>query len=205
MYAAHESMTGEADGWVSYRYNQQTWPAGIPRHQVVVQDLVATDAAVHAALWRFVLDLDLVEEVSAPQRPVDEPLRWLLADPRRLRTTEVGDHLWVRILDIPAALAARGYGAEERLVIEVLSDDDSAGGRYVLETGLGGGHCRRAQNGEKVALVLGLADLGALYLGGVPVSALAAAGRVKEIQPGAAAAAERAFTSPVAPYCTLHF
>ncbi|HEX3541265.1 MAG TPA: GNAT family N-acetyltransferase [Acidimicrobiales bacterium] len=205
MYAAHESAAGEADGWVSYRYNKLTWPAGIPRHQVVVQDLVATDAAVYAALWRFVLDLDLVEEVAAPQRPVDEPLRWLLADPRRLRTTEVGDHLWVRILDIRAALAARGYGAAERLVMEVLSEDPSASGRYVLETGPEGGHCRRAERGEKVALVLGLADLGALYLGGVPVSTLAAAGRVSEIQPGAVAAAERAFASPVAPYCTLHF
>jgi predicted acetyltransferase len=200
LYAAHESVAGEADGWVSYRFSQMTWPAGIPRHQVVVDDLVASDPAVLAALWRFVLDLDLVDEVSAPSRPLDDPLRWLLADPRRLRTTEIADHLWVRILDVPAALAARGYGSAERLVIEV-----PAIGRFVVETGPRGGDCRTAKKGEKVQLVVGLGDLGALYLGGVPVSALAAAGRVNEIQAGALAAADRAFASPVAPYCTLHF
>jgi predicted acetyltransferase len=205
MYAAHESAGGEADGWVSYRFHQLTWPAGIPRHQVVIDDLVATDPAVHAALWRFVLDLDLVEEVMAPSRPVDEPLRWLLADPRRLRTTELADHLWVRVLDIPAALSARGYGATERLVIEVVAADPSASGRFVLETGPDTGTCRTAREGEKVDLVLTLADLGAMYLGGVAASTLAAAGRVNEIQAGALAAADRAFSSSPAPYCTLQF
>jgi predicted acetyltransferase len=205
MYAAHESASGEADGWVSYRYGKQDWPEGIPRHQVEVDDLVAAGPAAQAALWRFVLDLDLVEEVKAPNRPLDEPLRWMLADPRRLRTTEVADHLWLRILDVPAALAARGYRADERLVIEVTSADPSARGRFVLETGPESGSCRPAKGGENTQLVVGLADLGAMYLGGVSPSTLAAAGRVNEVGPGVLAAADRVFASPVTPFCTLHF
>jgi predicted acetyltransferase len=205
MYAAHESASGEADGWVSYRYGKQDWPEGIARHQVEVDDLVAAEPAVPAALWRFVLDLDLVEEVKAPNRPLDEPLRWMLADPRRLRTTEVADHLWLRILDIPAALAARGYPAAERLVIEVTAADPSAAGRFVLETGPESGACRPAKRGEKAQLVVGLADLGAIYVGGLSPSTLAAAGRVNELASGALAVSDRIFASPVTPFCTLQF
>jgi predicted acetyltransferase len=205
LYALHESDLGEADGWLSYRYQDQVWPAGIPRHTVVIQDLVVADQAAFTALWRFALDLDLVGEVSAPQRPVDEPLRWLLADPRRARTTELADHLWVRIIEIAAALEARGYGAAERLVIEVTSDDPCARGRFVLESGPTSGSCRPAKKGEKAQLVLGLDALGGIYLGGVAPTALAAVGRVTELQPGALVVADRVFASPVAPFCTLHF
>jgi len=205
LYAVHESAGGEADGWVSYRYTKMNWPEGIPRAQVVVEDLVALGPPVTAALWRFLLDLDLVEDVRAPQRPLDEPLRWMLADPRRLRTTERADHLWVRILDVPAALAARGYNLDERLVIEVTSPDTSAAGRFVLETGPESGACRAAKRGEKAQLVMGLAELGAIYLGEVAPSTLAAAGRVSEVAPGSLVVADRAFASSVAPFCTLHF
>ncbi len=205
MYALHESPAGDADGWVSYRFRNFDWPAGLPSHIAEIEDLVALDREAYVALWRFALDLDLVEEVRAPQRPLDEPLRWLLADPRRLRTTEVADHLWVRLVDVPAALSARGYGADERLVIEVRSDDPSVAGCFVLETGPTSGSCRVAQGGENAQLVLGLADLGAIYLGGVAPSTLAAAGRVTELHAGSLGAADRAFASPVAPFCTLHF
>jgi predicted acetyltransferase len=205
LYALHESPDGDADGWVSYRYHRNEGPSGIPRHRAEVDDLVAIDDASRTALWRYVLDLDLVEEVFAPNRPLDEPLRWMLADPRRLRTTELADHLWLRIIDIPSALEARGYGAAERLVVEVASDDPAASGRFVLESGPTSGSCRIAKEGEKGQLALGLADLGAIYLGGIAPSTLAAAGRVTELQPGALATADRVFASSVAPFCTLHF
>ncbi len=205
LYAVHESAAGEADGWVSYRFHRH-WPdSGLPEGRVDIDDLVTTDRAGRAALWRLILDLDLIDEVRAGFQPVDEPLKWMLADPRRLRTREVSDHLWVRILDILGALEGRGYSATERLVIEVISVDPSVGGRFVLESGPRSGSCRRATKGEKGQLVVGLADLGAIYLGGVAPSVLAAAGRVKELRPGALAVADRVFASPVAPFCTLGF
>lgn len=205
LYAVHESAAGEADGWVSYRFHRH-WPdSGLPEGRVDVDDMVTTNRAGRAALWRLVLDLDLVDEVRAGFQPVDEPLKWMLADPRRLRTREVSDHLWVRILDVASALEGRGYGGTERLVVEVTSADPSASGRFVLESGPASGSCRPAKRGEKGQLVLGLADLGAIYLGGVAPSILAAAGRVSELRPGALAVADRVFASPVAPFCTLGF
>jgi predicted acetyltransferase len=205
LYAVHESAAGEADGWVSYRVRDNWVRGGLPRHEASIDDLVGTDPAVRASLWHFVLNLDLVEEVTARLQPLDEPLRWMLADGRRVRTTELSDHLWLRILDIPAALAARGYGGSERLVLDVTSPDPTVAGRFVLETGPTGATCRPARTGENAQLALGLADLGAIYLGGVASSVLAAAGRVTELHPRALAVADRLFASPVAPFCSLHF
>ena len=96
------------------------------------------------------LDIDLVEEVTASVRPLDEPLRWRLADPRRLRTTSITDCLWARLVDIPAALAARGYGIETELVLEV---EGTTTERHTA------GHCGdrgqlpARQGGEKTDLV----------------------------------------------------
>lgn len=203
-YAVHESERGESDGYVSYRYHY-SWANGLPAHRAQVDDLFALTPEVHAALWRFVLDLDLVSEVTCGARPLDDPLRWLLADPRQLRTSNVGDFVWVRIIDIPRALAARGYGREDRLVLEVCGSDPDSAGRWVLDTGAVGGACRTARKADRTDVTLGLADLGAIYLGGVAPSVLATAGRVEEGRPGALARADAVFASPVAPFCSTDF
>jgi predicted acetyltransferase len=117
-----------------------------------------------------------------------------------MRVTEVGDHLWARLIDLPGALAARGYSADEQLVLDVAEE-----GCFRLETGPTSGSCRRARKGERVDLVLGLSELGAIYLGGVRPSVLAAAGRVGEERAGALARADAVFASPVAPYCSTDF
>ena len=130
--------------------------------------------AVEAALWRFVLDLDLIGRVTALRRPLDEPLRWRLADPRQLQVTHVEDRLYVRILDVPAAFAARGYRREGRLVFDVQSlpagdgKPDATPGRWVLDAGPDGATCRPARAGENADLRLGVTELGALYLGALP-------------------------------------
>jgi predicted acetyltransferase len=106
---------GEARGYVSYRIRDE-WGAGGPRFELSVADLVGLDDAARAALWRYVLGVDLVATVRAAV-PVDEPLPWLLADARRARVTGRGDGLWVRILDPGRALGARRYAASGRLAI----------------------------------------------------------------------------------------
>jgi predicted acetyltransferase len=203
-YAVHESVRGEPDGYASYRYHP-AWPNGVPDSRVAVREVVALAPGVHAALWRFLLDLDLVGEVTWGMAPLDDPLRWLLADARQLRTTNVVDHVWVRLIDVPGALAARGYGSDVRLVIEVLGPDPESSGRWVLETGATGGTCRKARKADQADLSLGLADLGAVYLGGVAPSVLAAAGRVVELRPGVLARADSAFAGPVLPFCGTGF
>lgn len=199
-YAVHEDPEGVVDGYVSYRYHFN-WADGLPANKISVEDIYATSPTVEAALWRLVLDVDLVEEVTARRRPLDDPLRWLLAEPRRLRTTGINDFLWARMVDIPAALAARGYGAETELVLEVVGPWTE---RFTLATSPTGATCSRA-NGEKTDLVLGISQLGAIFLGGCPPSLLARAGLVDEVRPGALARADAAFASPLLPFCGTSF
>jgi predicted acetyltransferase len=203
-YAVHESGRGEPDGYVSYRYHR-TGSDGLSRHRVEIDDLLSVSPEVHAALWRFVLDLDLVGEVSCGARPLDDPMRWWLADPRQFRTTRVADQVWVRIIDPASALGARGYRAAGHLVLDVRGSDPAATGRWVLETDTSGAACRRAGPDERADLVLGLDDLGAVYLGGVSPSVLARAGRITEERAGALERADAVFTSAMAPFTSTDF
>jgi predicted acetyltransferase len=201
IYVVHEEAGGGADGYATYRHRWK-WQDGLTATSTSVEDLYSLSPAVHTSLWRFLLDIDLVEEVNVGSRPLDEPLRWRLADPRQLRTTSINDCLWARLVDIPAALAARGYSTETELVLEI---EGPATQRFTLTTAPSGASCRPARGREQTDLVLGLSQLGAIYLGGCRPSVLAAAGRVKESRPGALARADAAFDSPRTPYCGTHF
>lgn len=202
-YAVHESEAGEADGYASYRVKPH-WEHGSPRGRVLAQEVVALSPEAEAALWRFLLSIDLTEVVEAENRPAEDPLRWMLADPRRLRVTTASDFLWARLLDVGGALAARRYGVPGRLVLDVAGGFVApAGGRYAVEGGPDGAECRPTR--EEPDLALGLTELGALYLGGVRASTLAASGRVQERRAGALSRADAMFASGPAPFCRTGF
>jgi predicted acetyltransferase len=194
MYAVAE------DGFAVYRGAEAS---GAEPDRVSVRLLYGADDATEAALFRFLADIDLVDRLDLGYRPLDDPLRWRLADPRRLETTGVTDFLWVRILDTAAALTARHYAGTGRLVLEVVAPagaaPDPAVGRWVLDAGPDGTTCVPAGPGERTDLRLGLTELGALYLGGVAPSVLRSAGRIDEERPGALAVADRLFPTPMAP------
>jgi predicted acetyltransferase len=193
------------EGYVLYRATRAADVFQGERVTLVVEELRGMTADVEAALWRFVLDLDLVGSVTAKRCAVDEPIRWRLADPRQLRMANIEDRLYVRILDTPAALEARGYQAEGRLVLDVLppvateGDADNGPGRWVLEAGPEGASCRRARVGEEADLRLELPALGSLYMGGFPASLLAAGGRVEELRSGALSMADALLTTRPSP------
>ncbi len=195
-------------GYVTYRAGEETPEASVfrgDRAEVVVEELRGVTAEIEAALWRFVLDLDLVGRITVRHGPVDEPLRWRLTDPRRLRTSAVEDRLYVRILDTVAAFEGRGYRTEGRLVLDVAPPDapeggaDGAPGRWVLEAGPDGASCRRARTGEETDLRLDLPALGTLCMGGFPASLLAAGGRVEELTPGSLLRADLLFGTTPSP------
>jgi predicted acetyltransferase len=202
-YAVHESPSGEADGYAVYRIRSD-WQHGLHNGKVAAGEIVGVTPAAEADLWRFLFSLDLTEVVEAGVRPVDDPLRWMLVDPRRLRTTMVGDFLWVRLLDVAAALSARRYGVEGTLVLDV-ADDARPGtpGRYRLDGGPDGAACGRTT--DEVDLALGVEELGAVYLGGVAASTLAAAGRVTELRPGALRRADAMLASSPRPFTRTAF
>ncbi|GAC1387431.1 MAG: GNAT family N-acetyltransferase [Acidimicrobiales bacterium] len=202
-WAQHLSEAGLPDGYVSYRVASVS-QHGIFAADIEVVSLVALDGRAELALWRFVLDIDLAGRVTAPSRPVDEPLRWRLSDPRQLRTTSVLDHVWVRLLDVPKALSGRTYGLEGELVFEIHdSFRPHTEGTYLLRTAAGQAECARTT--RKPDLELGVAELGAAYLGQAIFTMLAKAGRVTECRPGALRRADQLFGSPAAPFCRSGF
>ena len=202
-FVVHESAKGKADGYIAYRVKNE-WRHGLPGNEIRINDLVADDASVYAASWRYLLDIDLAGSVTAWGRPIDEPARWLLKDPRRLRTTIQGDFLWTRIVDVPAALAGRRYGTEGDLVLEVTDDFLGFGaGRFALSGSPTEASCKAAK--KKADISLSIADLGAIHLGGHAPSALARVGRIEENTKGALARADALFVTHPAPFCRTGF
>lgn len=203
VYAVHEDPAGNVDGYVRYRVNSK-WDAGLAASVAEEQDLIALTPDASCALWRHLLDVDLVRTVKAWARPMDEPVRWWLANPRALRVTRVGDLFWTRLLDVPASLGARRYRADGELVLEVddpMFPDNS--GRYVLRIDRGRGVCERTSGPADLAL--SVTELGGIYLGGVRPSDLAAAGRIHELTDGALARADAAFSSAPLPWSATWF
>jgi predicted acetyltransferase len=203
-YALHESASGEPDGFVGYRVKKKWTDDGVPCGDTQVQELHGATPAVRLALWDFCLGVDLSATMSTYNGPVDDPLRWRLADPRRCRVTGVADWLWARVVDIPAALSVRRYAMPGRLVLDVTDDFKPRNtGRYELVGGPDGAECRRTD--ADADLVMSVADLGALYLGGIGCTALARAGRVQERRPGALSAGDLLFVGAAAPWCATEF
>jgi len=197
------------NGYATYRGKWGSDTLRAERVEVIVDEVQSADPEVQAALWRFVLDLDLIGPVTFRRRPLDEPVRWRLADPRQLQTSAVYDRLYLRILDVPAALTARGYRAESGVTIEVLPDDagghDPAVGVWRLDAGPEGATCSKVMAGAEADLRLKVTALGSLYLGGVTATTLAAAGLIEALTPGGLAAADRLFATAPGPSTVTGF
>ena len=163
-------------GYARYRVRGDGSP-GWPNGTLAVQELMALTENAYAALWSYLFGVDLIANIEAHHRRVDEPLFWMLADPRRLVRRQY-DTLWVRLVDIPAALEARRYATEGRLVLDVRDPFCPwTEGRYELEGGPEGARCRRSDAEPDIALSAG--DLGAIYLSGPRLTTLRQAGRVQ--------------------------
>ena len=178
---------GRVAGMASYRIAD--------RDVVLAVFLMGEDAEVEAELWRYCFGIDLKTEIRAFNRPTDDPLAWRLEDPRRLERV-VHEHTWLRLVDVPAALAAREYDAEGAITVRVRDRFcEWNDGVYALETGgeNGGANVRRLPDSSAADVDLGASDLAAAYLGGAAFSTLARAGRAQEGRLGALTAADAMF------------
>ena len=201
-FALHEGATG-VDGYAMYKVAQD-WHEGTPNSTLRVRDLVASNPGAYADLWRFVLDVDLVSFVEASNRPSDEPLFHLVREPRRLRA-RMYDNLWVRLVDVPSALAARRYAVTGRLVLEVADPFCPwNGGRYALEAAEGGAAVVNSTT-DAAEIACTASDLGATYLGGTSFRELHRAGRVEQRAEGALARADAMFGWDPAPWSPYEF
>lgn len=197
-YALHEEPAGRVNGYAVYRIKNK-WSETGPDGKLAVQEMMASTPQAYAALWWYLLNIDLIRSVTRTHGPIDEPLQHLLLDPRAVQLTAV-DQLWVRLADVGRALAGRRYAAELDVVLAV-SDEFCPwnAGRWRLSGGPAGSRCERSI--DSADLALSSTELGAAYLGGTALASLAAAGRVRELRPGALAAASAAFRTPRPPWC----
>ncbi|MBB1255478.1 GNAT family N-acetyltransferase [Streptomyces alkaliterrae] len=193
---------GELVGYARFSVTPRWDDAGADG-QVNLWELEADDPAGYAALWRFLAGVDLTSRIVAGKRPVDDPLRHLVSDVRRCRL-KLRDSMYLRPVDVGAALAARAYRAPVDVVLDVADAFlPRNAGRWRLSGDRLGAVCARTK--DAADLSLDVADLGAVYLGGSALTELAAAGRVVERRPGALAAASLAFGSDRAPFLAHGF
>ncbi|MGY1814896.1 GNAT family N-acetyltransferase [Blastococcus sp. SYSU D00820] len=202
-FLLHTEADGRVTGYAAYRVKMSWTDGGLPEGTVHVQEVRGEGTPAYAALWRYVLSLDLVRTMRAPMASADEPLRHLLAD-RRALESHPSESLWVRLVDVDRALAARRYPAPIDLVLEVRDDVCPwNAGRWHLAGHPAGGYCGRTDRDPD--LVLDAEALAAVYLGGVSLATLHGAGRVTEVSPGAVTLAATAFRWPVTPWCPDDF
>ena len=161
---------------------------------LVLEALGATPQAT-TEMWRYLLDVDWMGSITGQLLPVDHPLLVLLAEPRRMGF-RIGDGIWIRLVDVGAALAARSYAADDPLVFDIADAFCPWNeGRWRLA----GRKVDRTD--EEPDLRCDVAVLGAAYLGGITFRQLADGGRVEELRDGAVARADRLFRSDRAPWC----
>ncbi|GAB3348563.1 GNAT family N-acetyltransferase [Modestobacter lapidis] len=202
-HVLHTEADGEITGFATYRVRPGWTDGGEPDGTLHVGEVRAQTPAGYAALWRYLLGIDLVRTVRAHMAPADDPLRFLLADPRAWHA-QPSDALWVRLVDVGRALSARRYPARIDLVVEVRDRFcDWNDGRWHLWGHPAGAFCDRTDRDPDI--VLGIEELSAVYLGGVSLATLQAAGRVTEVSPGAVTLASTALSWPVSPWCPEEF
>lgn len=196
-FAVHET-DGVVDGYVVSRIKDGEWEEGLPDGTLEVTELVATSPEGWSALWRSCVETDLVAKVEAWRRPVDDPLIHLLHDPRRARRMVI-DELWLRLVDLPAALAGRTWTGTGRLVLDVRDDFcPSNTGRWSLDVVDGQAAC--VPSDDAADLELDAEGLATTYLCDTRPFALRAAGRLRECRAGATERLDALLGTTVSPW-----
>ncbi|GAB3146103.1 GNAT family N-acetyltransferase [Amycolatopsis stemonae] len=195
--AVHHGPDGP-DGFATYYVDGLQVPPWTKHLQLV--DMFPGTPAAFAGLWRFLLGVDLVDRIVADARPLDEPIELILADHRQVTVDRIGDEHWLRLVDVPKALAAREYGQAGPVVVEVVDPvlPANSGAYRISAEGA-------ERTDERAALRLDVATLGMVYLGTWRPSALAGAGRIEVRDPAAVVAADVLFGTRVAAWSGTHF
>lgn len=187
LVAAHFSPSGDIDGWVAYKPAESSSRDVRAHGELYVLDFQFADQGVANALWGHLVGVDLIEEVVAYVRPMDDPIEAMLDDAYAVRDESEAE-LWLRVVDVPAALAARTYGVAEPVVIEVVDPLlPGNSGRYRI------GPHGMERTAAAPALTMDVDVLAMIYLGTYRPSVLADVGRITVADPAAPSAADRLF------------
>jgi predicted acetyltransferase len=199
----HRDPSGGCDGYAFYE-TAENFEGNLWRGVLTVRELLGLTDEVEAALWRYCLDVDLCATLVARNRPLDEPLRWRLHDPRELRVRDLSDCLWVRLVDVPSALRARAYSGSGAFTFSVV-DRFRPDGSQTVRLSVDDGQVECEVVDAEPDFVLPVEVLGAAYLGGVGLSTMARVGRIDVRDAPALAIADSLFSWPVAPWSITPF
>jgi predicted acetyltransferase len=193
----HYDASGAVTGFGTYRFKAGQDIHG-PTGEVQIGRIEGIDPRAYARLWRYVLDLDLARTFVYRIAALDEPVQYLVADPRAI-AAELTDALHVRVVDVQQALEARRYASAIDVAIEVVDPQvDRNSATFRLTGGPDGAQVRRSR--RRADVTIGIRDLGAIYLGGTTIAALHAAGVVAEHRSGAVARASGALRWEPTPF-----
>jgi predicted acetyltransferase len=188
------SVDGEPQAYAIYRLFVNFGSLG-PETKLKTLEVIGSTPAATASIWRYLLDVDWTQTVSAGLQPIDSPLFLLLARPNHSRPT-ISDALWVRLVDVGAALSGRTYAGDGSVVFDVRDEFCPWNeGRWKLAGG------EAARTDDDADLALDVADLASVYLGGFTFRELRQAGRVEELRDGALARVDALFRTDIAPWC----
>jgi predicted acetyltransferase len=205
--AIHRDDAGVPDGFARFNGEENWGDGGLPDHAMIVGELHGVTTAAEVDLWRFLAQMDLTAVIKAENRRALEPLAWYLADARAAQPSGQSDFVWVRPLDVPALLAARGYDRDATLVLEVTDVVDGrpgpAAGRYRLEVREGTATCERTDAAPD--LTLEARQLGAASLGGTSLVDATRRGGATEHRAGALRGADLLFRAADPPWCSTWF
>ncbi|MCC6222664.1 MAG: GNAT family N-acetyltransferase [Thermoleophilia bacterium] len=194
-------LGGRPEGYALYRV-QRAWERGVPRSRLELAEAIAASPVAQRELWRYLFGVDLIETVHWRRLALDHPLLSLVQEPARLHLS-VGDGLWLRLVDAAAALAGRAYAHAGTLrlgLIDAFCPWNE--GSLTLDASPAGVAVTR---GGEPELVLDVADLASVYLGGFTFAGLSRTGRVEERAPGALARADALFGTDRAPWSPESF
>ncbi|MDG4857217.1 GNAT family N-acetyltransferase [Streptomyces sp. T-3] len=202
-YLVHRDRRGDVDGIANFRlpWSSTADNAGT----LVVEALEATNPVAYRALWSVLIDFDLTKTVVAPARPRDEPLRWMLTNPRAMRVTRQSDNLWARLLDVPVALTQRSYGTAGELRFTLAGDRMCPANNGTWHLRADGVSAMCVPTDQVADLTLTVPALSSLYLGGMSARDLAYAGQITPHTDGAVGRLARMFRSDPEPHNSFGF
>lgn len=198
MWRAVFELDGTPEGYALYRVFSK-WEMGVNTGHTFVIEAMGTSPVATREVWRFLFGIDLMQSIRAWLLPADHPLLLSVLEPTRLHFAQ-GDTLWLRLVDVAAALEARSYQGSGSVVLDVADSFCSwNAGRWRVD--VDDGRARVTPTSDAADLSLDVADLGAVYLGAFTFAALARATRIREDVSGALARADSLFATTVAPWC----
>jgi predicted acetyltransferase len=187
-------LDGSVQAYAIYRLFP-SFEEGASNARLEVSEVIGVSPEATAEIWRFVLDIDWYATLECSMLPLDHPLLTLLATPRRARF-RMGDSLWMRLVDVGAALSGREYAADGSIVFDVRDAVCPWNeGRWKLEGGAG------ARTDENADIALDVGALGATYLGAVSFTQLREGLRLEELSEGAVQRADAIFAWRPLPWC----